>query len=951
MSETIGNPEMNRSNIERMKEVVNKSGVLLMEESGDKDKIASKVLEDALNIQGVSDIRDLLAATDNRNINQKAVEDKINNFGVAIGECIKELGNEGGDLKEALVAGSFSLEKKLPKAWAIENTDKSGNEISLAAVVCDASVNISNRETKMAIIQATEWIDYGVNHKQDGVTLNEEVNNAIRELDAMGKKSFNNNERAVIRKKLDYLKGLKTNFHSENNSDEITSVKTETFRNKEKKQSMNSYLDEEEEKILAESQYDLEANTRSWDLSPLFMAIDFKYMNGRMGWRLDTPAQWYKDLPREVADRIDVMVTMCQAASGLESAGKDLDYVMKNEAAFKFTNEHMTQLFNGDFKLVMSKMVNDLCEFYPDCNGRYVLRYKEKFYELAKNRNRSREQLNNLISEGRVDKAGFLLDKPGGNRIVMDDIPINRGLGARTIDKDVLENLEHFQHYKDRLAQWLAEQNGNETKKDKDGNEILDKKTNKPIRKLTYMNMFDAYTAWNLVYAMGDTSVWDRMRILPTYNQIISDAVRTLNPEYKARGKMMIEKSGRIKEATSLIEAEYFGGPVAEWAIKVMELERDLGEKILDDNGKIIGYKERPLIPGDKTFREKVLDRQVSLLSNKTFYGFLDFVNGGRDLFYTDTSTGEYKNFYNENLGEMREVTLSNLLMDYAFRDKKGANGETILDKNGRPVREFINERNQREEFSFGDKTTTFQNEFHDMLEGASIMYESMMGKTKDVKADDPKSIYKWGEKIKNAQRMVNGININGKSALLYGRDPNLWRDVIIGTFGCDSRRLSSDHPYLMRPSSKNGFSQAYSDYVLHLLIDTKKLGLTSVEVNVNRLMNLLGVDISPGEDPRSVASRNQKKETMEREQTHLLLEEQERRTMGNVIGKGIQNLMERVSSIDNEINDEVGRMTAEFWRMMNFGGGFEKHANNLVEAIEKEVKRQQEINEKKKNN
>lgn len=237
------------------------------------------------------------------------------------------------------------------------------------------------------------------------------------------------------------------------------------------------------------------------------------------------------------------------------------------------------------------------------------------------------------------------------------------------------------------------------------------------------------------------------------------------------------------------------------------------------------------------------------------------------------------------------------------------------------------------------------------MLEGASIMYESMMGKTKDVKADDPKSIYKWGEKIKNAQRMVNGININGKSALLYGRDPNLWRDVIIGTFGCDSRRLSSDHPYLMRPSSKNGFSQAYSDYVLHLLIDTKKLGLTSVEVNVNRLMNLLGVDISPGEDPRSVASRNQKKETMERKQTHLLLEEQERRTMGNVIGKGIQNLMERVSSIDNEINDEVGRMTAEFWRMMNFGGGFEKHANNLVEAIEKEVKRQQEINEKKKNN
>jgi hypothetical protein len=672
---------------------------------------------------------------------------------------------------------------------------------------------------------------------------------------------------------------------------------------------VNRYMNNDEEKSLFNSKYDLDKDARSWDISPLYMAIDFKYMNGRMGWRMDTPAEWYKKESAEDRDRIDVMITMNQAAAGLESAGKDLDYVMKNDAAFKFTNEHMTQLFNTDFKLVMSKLTNDLCEFYTDVNGHQALRYKEKYYKLFDPKDAK--------DEYGQDKYGFALDKNGERKVLHDD-KSNRGKGARTIDKDVLKNLEHFQDYKDQLARFLAEQNGNEVYEKDEGDH------KKGEVKLSFMDMMNAYTAWNMVYAMGDTSVWDRMRVLPTYNQIISDAIRTLNPEYKAKGKMMIEKSGRIKKSDALFEAEYFSGQMAEWAIKTMELERDLGEKILGERGEVKEYIEKP-IDGVKTFRDKVLDRDIELLSNKTFYGLLDFVHGGRDLYEgSDPNTGV--NFYNKKIGKNEKVTLAQLVMNYAYKTDDDGN-KTFIPKA------------ERREFSFGDKTTTFQNEFHDMLEGASIMYESVMGKVKDAKIENSG---KWAEKIKTAQRMINGIKINDENALLYGRDPNLWRDAIIGTWGCDMSRLSSDHPYLLRPVEKNGFSQAYSRYSYHFLVDTDKLNLTNTEVNINELMRLLGVYLDPNENPNSefVVSRNNRMENKEIRQTQKLIRQQRGRSEFDVVTGDIKRMIDEVENI-KESNDEIDRMKSDFKRISKLGRGFSDHASSLLEAIKKEAERE----------
>jgi hypothetical protein len=109
-----------------------------------------------------------------------------------------------------------------------------------------------------------------------------------------------------------------------------------------------------------------------------------------------------------------------------------------------------------------------------------------------------------------------------------------------TIKDDVLSKISHIKEYEEDLAKFLAEVNGREEP--------------------DYMDRMNAYTAWNMFYGFGDSSVADRMRILPTYNNVINDAIRTLNPEYKALSKWQILKSGFTKEDKDLFDSEYFSG-------------------------------------------------------------------------------------------------------------------------------------------------------------------------------------------------------------------------------------------------------------------------------------------------------------------------------------------------------------------------------------------------------
>ena len=358
------------------------------------------------------------------------------------------------------------------------------------------------------------------------------------------------------------------------------------------------------------------------------------------------------------------------------------------------------------------------------------------------------------------------------------------------IRADVEKKIENIRDYKEEMATFLAEQNGR--------------------KEANYMDKMNAYTAWNLFYMFGDSSVADRRRVLPTYGMIINDGIRTLNPEYKALGKWKISKAD-VPES-DLDAAEWFGGPLGTYVQTVMQLERDLGHDIKDANGKIIGHVDKP-IDGDKTLRNKMIDGDISILNTKTFCGFLDFTAGSRDLY---DKNGE--KFFDKDKGKNRKETLSTLLMNYAF------------DKDGK-----LKPENQREDFSFGHNQVDFLNWYRDQMESSALVLNATTGK------EDVRDVDKFVAKIRTAFGMVDGINVNGNRFYEYTKDPDLWANMLLGSFGVDLQRLSTESIYI-----KTTQPQSYCINVSRFII--YGLNLSEKDVNTKELMRRLGIDIKDNE-------------------------------------------------------------------------------------------------------
>ena len=499
------------------------------------------------------------------------------------------------------------------------------------------------------------------------------------------------------------------------------------------------------------SEDDQNKEVRSWQISPEYAAEAMKNMD-QMYWQSYTPPEWMKGLDSETQARIECMIDINMGAVILGKAGKDLERIKFNDMYFKFNNERLTKLFNPNFKLALSKMLNDLCELYKDRNGHMCLRYKEG-----------------------KDKDG----KPG-------------------ISEEVLSKLRNIAKYKEDLAKFLAEQ---------------DKGKKEP----PYIYRMNAYTAWNLFYMFGDSSVADRRRSLPTYGGIISDALRTLNPEYKALGKWKVSKND-VPES-SLEAAEWFGGPLGTYVQTVMQLERSLG---------------RPL-DGTKTLREKIISGDLPILKAKTFYGFFDFVAGDKNLFDKNGV-----NFINKG----RKETLASLLMYYAF------------DKDGN----FISDENKREDFSFGHNQVDFLNLYRDQMEAAVLTFKAMTGKL------DTKDIGGYVSDIRTAFGMVDGISVNGDHLYKYTKDWGTWGSMLLGSFGVDMQKLSTDFIYL-RVTRPEAYSINVGDFLY------KDLGLMGSDVDLTKLMRFLGVDIRDGEryDGLGVSTRTGKKRIEIERRTNIL--------------------------------------------------------------------------------
>ncbi len=367
--------------------------------------------------------------------------------------------------------------------------------------------------------------------------------------------------------------------------------------------------------------------------------------------------------------------------------------------------------------------------------------------------------------------------------------------GADGISAKVEGKLKSIRGFKEEISEVLAKKNGR--------------------TEPNWMDQMNAYTAWNLFYMFGDSSTADRRRKLPTYGGIICDGLRTLNPEYKAKSKWLKE---------DLTEAEWFGGPLGTYVQTVMQLERDLGkdEKIMVGGKSVIVHKDRPL-DGNKTMKEKLKHKEIHILDTKTFYGFLDFVSGGeKGALYKNDGKDKSGKVVWKQYEDSEGKTLGGLLMDYAVFDDKG----NILSITS------------ADEWSFSDKVQVdFLNTYRDQMEAAAVVLDATTGKL------ETRDLRKYVSTIRTALGMVNGISINGISPYReYTKDPNLWANILLGSFGVDLDRLASGGGIYIMTTQNESYNSNLGLFI------TKGLELTNEDTNLMELMRLLAVDISNGE-------------------------------------------------------------------------------------------------------
>ena len=874
MSGTPENPSNNpeRVVVDRIKAVIQSTKVLDMDDSnGDRVSAANEVLK-AADISGVDDLQDLLNKRSDKNVNQDGLGRKVDLLGMAIGESILENGSE--KMKSAVIAGSFSTEEILPSAWRIRVEGLEGDD-SLSRVIVDGVVKsgVSSKEKQESVTRIMETVDFYKNNPQYGDLLPGQLDSGIEELNKLIT-PLNKREMVAISEKLKYLVNLKNGISRERvqSSDldkavekmtqaaEKTTKAVEGMSGSEKesvmemvksiinmRRTIGSGVDELPEDYVPGGIDPITGETREaayysrMDITAEMLAVSMQLMDPN-GARFDAyrPTEWYKQLPKEQRDVIDVMMEVSMAASSTYYYGKDVDKILGSKVNFSFTSEKMRTLFDDNFKLVMSKMLNDLTEEYTDQNLHKSLRYKEGFYRIpVKSKDKetddgdliwSKNEKKWVLKDGlKIDDNGFLLDSYGKRKPIPETYyNIRNEIGKMGIVAEVMNKLRMIENYKGELAFFLADKMGDDgfmkyNRNDKEGYKTGDfmldnegKKIPKPICKM-YAN-----TAWNLWYGMGDSSLADRMRVLPTWNKIISDGIRTMNPEGKLYSKLQIWKGGVEKKDSALNEAEYFTGEMGQYILEVMGMESDLGEK--------------PLKKGDKTMRRKILDGDVHILPDKTLYGFFDFVNGGRDLVQTGDNE---RPFYGDYAGDNTKKTLGQFLLDYAYTG----------DKNNR---QFIEDKNKRNDFNFKKDQVSFMNEFADSWQAAILINGYLMGK---ADAKDPNS---WARAVKSSNGMMNGIKFNGDRFFKYVNSPETWRAMIVACFKADHSRLSSDYIPIVRPpkKDKNDFEKPYSFFIEKILV--KEFGLSSSDVDLVRLAQLLGVDIKRGQDLGGDRVKNQ---------------------------------------------------------------------------------------------
>lgn len=238
----VRKPEVNR-----IKELIKKDNLLTRDRKFQDGK--ERAVIGSFGMQGIETIDDLFNRTEAPGYDHNKAKETLNVMATAVYESMVESGDQ--KLMDAVVAGSYSVEKLLPKQWVGGDAADPENGSRFASMVTQNFIDkFSSEENKAKVFAVMETLDYLKNNQDLGdkgfwERQAVETYKAISEIMPMGRSEIEARIKAV-----EYINSLVGDTSKDNSSNKEES--SEKKENKNGKESVAEQIKRIEREINAE---------------------------------------------------------------------------------------------------------------------------------------------------------------------------------------------------------------------------------------------------------------------------------------------------------------------------------------------------------------------------------------------------------------------------------------------------------------------------------------------------------------------------------------------------------------------------------------------------------------------------------------------------------------------------------------------------------------------------
>lgn len=542
------NPEINRIEVDRYKQVVKDERILDPNNPG-REAGALKILND----MGFKDKDDVFSSLIDKNKNIKVIEDKVGNLGVAV----KEIMDENLEMKQAVVAGSYSTDKYLPETWRREKPE----DPSMADVIVDGfRRDIGKGDLKTEFGMALEGVDYLMNLGEDEAFVVDQVEQSKIEINKIKVSPWEKKAMAAKMDALKYLSGLKAEVRKGVDSD-LGDVEPK---------------DAVDYRAVAENIYQ-QGDSKEYR-SPFEITeenfVDSLFNQASPRLYFTPPPEW-ADIKNSTEQYILKIEQNLVNGAVTKLATKDINTEKpRMNEIYNFPLQELQLIYEKvpGVKEAMENMVNELFELYEE-DGYKFLKIKEDDNTVKNKFGNFEIYKENLFKKMALEK--IYGRKIGDNEL--GSLYNEQIIKFKEKNKDKLDQFSRLKAkgYSDTLA--IKKGGWSEVEAEKQWQ-----------YKNAYEDKRAVATAWNFLFVGNIVESADINRKLkPT--QVNSDKIRTfMRPLEKFLQKMSLRKGvDGMNDGTE----EFFGGTVALW----------VKEKLLSDEGKDFAEKLRKAADGDRT--------------------------------------------------------------------------------------------------------------------------------------------------------------------------------------------------------------------------------------------------------------------------------------------------------------------------------------------------------------